>query len=92
MFYGRFVERVFAPDRRPTPSMVLRDGVDFIPMKTWKATMIQLLNIAGTGPIFGALMGARFRYCLPDASYRRRCKRARREHKNRSMGLAPCGP
>ena len=60
MFYGRFVERVFAPDRRPTPSMVLRDNVDFIPMKTWKATMIQLLNIAGTGPIFGALMGACF--------------------------------
>ena len=60
MIYGRFVERVFAPDRRQTPSLVLRDNVDFIPMKTWKASLIQLLNIAGTGPIFGALMGACF--------------------------------
>ena len=60
MFYGRFVERVFAPDRRQTPSAVLRDDVDYIPMKTWKATMIQLLNIAGPGPIFGALLGACF--------------------------------
>lgn len=59
-FYGRFVERVFAPDARATPSAVLRDGVDYFPIKTWKATMIQLLNIAGTGPIFGALMGACF--------------------------------
>ena len=59
-FYGRFVERVFAPDARATPAVVLKDGVDYIPMKTWKATMIQLLNIAGTGPIFGALMGACF--------------------------------
>ena len=60
MFYGRFVERVFAPDRRQTPSAVLRDNVDYLPMKTWKATMIQLLNIAGPGPIFGALLGACF--------------------------------
>ncbi|MBQ6657385.1 MAG: carbon starvation protein A [Ottowia sp.] len=60
MIYGRFVERVFAPDRRQTPSLVLRDNVDYIPMKTWKASLIQLLNIAGTGPIFGALMGACF--------------------------------
>ena len=60
MLYGRFVERVFAPDRRQTPAIVLRDNVDFIPMKTWKASLIQLLNIAGTGPIFGALMGACF--------------------------------
>ena len=60
MLYGRFVERVFAPDRRQTPAIVLRDNVDYIPMKTWKASLIQLLNIAGTGPIFGALMGACF--------------------------------
>ena len=60
MLYGRFVERVFAPDRRQTPSVVLRDNVDYIPMKTSKAAMIQLLNIAGTGPIFGALLGACF--------------------------------
>ena len=58
--YGRFVERVFAPDDRQTPAQTSADGVDFIPMKTWKATLIQLLNIAGLGPIFGALAGACF--------------------------------
>ena len=58
--YGRFVERMFAPDDRQTPAQVGADGVDFIPMKTWKATLIQLLNIAGLGPIFGALAGACF--------------------------------
>ena len=58
--YGRMVERVFAPDDRETPAKRLEDGVDFVPMKTWKAFLVQLLNIAGTGPIFGALMGACF--------------------------------
>ncbi|MCR4797916.1 MAG: carbon starvation protein A [Lachnospiraceae bacterium] len=58
--YGRFVERVFAPDDRQTPAYAKQDGVDFVPMPTWKAILIQLLNIAGTGPIFGALMGACF--------------------------------
>ena len=58
--YGRFVERMFAPDDRQTPAQVSADGVDFIPLKTWKATLIQLLNIAGLGPIFGALAGACF--------------------------------
>jgi len=58
--YGRFVERIFSPDERKTPAVRINDGVDFVPMKTWKAFLIQLLNIAGTGPIFGALMGAVF--------------------------------
>lgn len=58
--YGRVVERVFAPDDRKTPAFSKQDGVDFIPMPTWKAFLVQLLNIAGTGPIFGALMGACF--------------------------------
>ena len=58
--YGRFVERMVAPDDRQTPAQASADGVDFIPMKTWKATLIQLLNIAGLGPIFGALAGACF--------------------------------
>ena len=58
--YGRFVDGVFAPDDRETPATALRDGVDFVPMKTWRAFLVQLLNIAGTGPIFGALMGACF--------------------------------
>ncbi len=58
--YGKVTEKVFSPDDRPTPAVSKSDGVDFVPMKTWKAFLIQLLNIAGTGPIFGALMGAVF--------------------------------
>ena len=58
--YGRVVEKVFAPDDRQTPAIAMNDGVDFVPMKPWKAFLVQLLNIAGTGPIFGALMGACF--------------------------------
>ena len=58
--YGKLVEKVFAPDDRDTPAKKLSDGVDYVPMKTWKAFLVQLLNIAGTGPIFGALMGACF--------------------------------
>lgn len=61
MIYGRVVERIFKPDEsRVAPSIRLQDGVDYIPMPTWKVFMIQLLNIAGTGPIFGAIMGAKF--------------------------------
>ena len=60
LVYGRLVEKVFSPDERQTPAYRLEDGVDYVPMKTWKAYLVQLLNIAGTGPIFGALMGACF--------------------------------
>lgn len=56
--YGKFVEHVFQPDDRPTPAVSMADGVDYIVMPTWKVFMIQFLNIAGTGPIFGAIMGA----------------------------------
>lgn len=58
--YGKVVEKVFRPDERPTPAEAHPDGVDYIPMKTWRVFLIQLLNIAGTGPIFGALLGAVF--------------------------------
>lgn len=59
--YGKYVERVFKPDyNRKTPAIELEDGVDYIPMPTWKILMIQFLNIAGLGPIFGAIMGAKF--------------------------------
>ncbi len=58
MIYGRLVERVFAPDDRPTPAVSKADGVDYIELPGWKVFMIQFLNIAGTGPIFGAIMGA----------------------------------
>ena len=59
--YGAFVDRVFAPDSsRVTPAVSKADGVDFIALPSWKVFMIQFLNIAGTGPIFGAIMGAKF--------------------------------
>ncbi len=59
--YGRFIERLIGYDySKPTPAMVHPDGVDFIPLPTWKVYMIQFLNIAGLGPIFGAIMGAKF--------------------------------
>lgn len=60
IFYGKFVERVFGPDNRQTPAVAKADGVDFIVLPNWKIFMIQFLNIAGTGPIFGAIMGAKF--------------------------------
>ena len=58
--YGSIVERVFRPDNRPTPAQERADGVDFMVLPTRKVFMIQFLNIAGTGPIFGAIMGAKF--------------------------------
>ena len=59
--YGTFVEKVFGADANcKTPCYTLNDGADYVPMPTWKVFMIQFLNIAGTGPIFGAIMGARF--------------------------------
>jgi carbon starvation protein CstA len=60
LLYGRFVERVFGPDDRETPAIAKADGVDFMVLPPWKIFMIQFLNIAGTGPIFGAIMGAKF--------------------------------
>ncbi len=58
LVYGRFVERIFGPDDRTTPAVSMADGVDYIVMPNWRVFMIQFLNIAGTGPIFGAIMGA----------------------------------
>ena len=61
LVYGRFVENVFGPDPAKTaPAVMMQDGVDYVPLPTWKVFMIQFLNIAGTGPIFGAIMGAKF--------------------------------
>lgn len=57
--YGKFVERVFGvKEERATPAYVNSDGVDYLPMSTAKNSLIQLLNIAGTGPVFGPIMGA----------------------------------
>lgn len=59
--YGTVVEKVFRIDtNRPTPAVTMEDGVDYIPMKWYKIFLIQFLNIAGLGPIFGAIMGALF--------------------------------
>lgn len=59
--YGKLVEKIFGIDtNRRTAALTKTDGVDFIPMPAWKLFMIQFLNIAGLGPIFGAIMGAKF--------------------------------
>ena len=59
--YGKFVERFIGADpARKTPAYEMQDGIDFQPMATWKVFVIQFLNIAGLGPIFGAIMGAAY--------------------------------
>ncbi len=58
LIYGAFVSKVFGPDDRETPCTRLEDGVDYVPIGPGRAFLIQLLNIAGLGPIFGALSGA----------------------------------
>ena len=60
LIYGRVAERVFGPDDRPTPAQRKADGMDYVVLPSWRIFMIQFLNIAGTGPIFGAIMGAWF--------------------------------
>ncbi len=56
--YGKYVEKVFGTKDRPTPAFTSSDGVDYVPMNTTKNSLIQLLNIAGVGPIFGPILGA----------------------------------
>ena len=60
LVYGAVMERIMHPDDRETPAVRLADGVDYVALPTWKVFMIQFLNIAGTGPIFGAIMGMWF--------------------------------
>ena len=61
VLYGGLVDHVFGADpSRKTPGFTSTDGVDYIPMPTWKVYLIQFLNIAGTGPIFGAIQGILF--------------------------------
>ena len=56
--YSKIAEKVFGPDDRKTPALAMTDGSDYVPMGTPRIFLIQLLNIAGLGPIFGALAGA----------------------------------
>ncbi|NMA50011.1 MAG: carbon starvation protein A [Tissierellia bacterium] len=58
--YGKYCEKVFGPDDRKTPATELADGVDFVEMPSWKNKLIELLNIAGTGPILGPIQGILF--------------------------------
>ena len=61
LIYGKVVARIFGEDHtRPTPAIVNPDGVDYVAMPWWKIFLIQFLNIAGLGPIFGAIMGIMF--------------------------------
>ena len=60
IFYSRFVENVFSPDDRKTPANTMTDGIDFIPMSENRNALIHLLNIAGMGPIIGAIQGILF--------------------------------
>lgn len=61
VFYGRFVAKVFGADSsRVTPAVSLANGIDYVPLPAWKIFLIQFLNIAGLGPIFGAIMGAMY--------------------------------
>ncbi|MFW6020268.1 MAG: carbon starvation protein A [Bacteroidales bacterium] len=59
--YGHFIERFFGADSsRETPAYRMRDNVDYLPMPRWKVFLIEFLNIAGLGPIFGAILGAMY--------------------------------
>ena len=58
--YGRFVEKILVPDDRPTPCRTCSDGVDFVRLPHWKNMLIQLLNIAGVGPVIGVILGIKF--------------------------------
>ena len=60
IFYSRYVEKTFEPDGSDTPARELNDGVDFVPMSKKRNALIHLLNIAGMGPIIGALQGILF--------------------------------
>lgn len=83
--YGRFVEKILGPDDRPTPCRTCSDGVDFVRLPHWKNMLIQLLNIAGVGPVIGVILGIKFGaiafLIIPVGQHhRRRRARLRRRH------------
>lgn len=58
--YGNYIERLLQPDRRTTPAYKRQDGIDYLPLPMWKNMLIQLLNIAGVGPVIGVIVGIKF--------------------------------
>ena len=56
--YGKVIDNTLGPDDRETPAVRINDGIDYVVMPQWKLFLVQLLNIAGLGPIFGAMQGA----------------------------------
>ena len=58
--YGKLVEKIFGPDDRETPAVKYADGVDYVVLPRWKNMLIQLLNIAGIGPVIGVILGIKF--------------------------------
>lgn len=58
--YGKFIENILEPDDRPTPAKTRADGVDYVELPHWKNMLIQLLNIAGVGPVIGVILGIKF--------------------------------
>lgn len=60
LFYGRLCEKIISPDDRKTPAVAINDGLDYVPMKRWRNTLVDLLNIAGPGPILGPIQGILF--------------------------------
>ena len=58
--YGKIAEKIFLPDDRKTPAVDHPDGVDTLPLPQWKNMLIQLLNIAGVGPVIGVILGIKF--------------------------------
>lgn len=59
-FYGKLVEKIISPDDRLTPAVASPDGVDYVLLPKWKNMLIQLLNIAGVGPVIGVIAGIKF--------------------------------
>ena len=66
LVYGKYVAKVFEPDDRTTPAVEINDGVDFVPMPTWKLFLIELLNIAGT---YLAQNGKNYKICSYPATF-----------------------
>lgn len=60
LLYGKVIQRLVMPDRRETPAIRHHDGVDYVVLPKWKNMLIQLLNIAGVGPVIGVILGIKF--------------------------------